>query len=58
MIKITLNTENSAFEDTSEVSRILNKLAQDLEEGKLPLKLRDINGNTVGFVEYKEDDES
>lgn len=53
MIKITINTENSAFEDTSEVSRILNKLAQDLEDGKKPMKLRDLNGNNIGQVEYE-----
>ena len=59
-LTLTLNTDNAAFEDGSEVSRILHNLAHSLaslghydnllqaynEEGEQ--KLRDINGNTCG----------
>jgi len=55
MIKITIKTGNSAFEDDKEyeIARILNKLAKDISLGKEPTKLMDINGNSVGKVEYE-----
>lgn len=53
MIKITISTENAAFDDDSstEVARILRKLANELEShgaGLLPRSLFDYNGNRVG----------
>lgn len=55
-IKIELNTENDVFMGCVEyeISRILSKLANDIKEGKKPVKLKDFNGNTVGTVEYIE----
>ena len=58
MKKITITIDalgNDAFAENGEyeISRILRKLADQLEEGEMPGKLRDINGNTVGVVEYK-----
>ena len=60
-ITITICTDNAAFEDDpeSEVARILAAYARQLADGLTNLsfarKLRDINGNTVGSVEVKED---
>lgn len=54
MITITINTDNSAFEDGDELPRILNELALRIQDGALierdELKIRDINGATVGTV--------
>lgn len=57
-VTITINTTNDAFGDLPELAnyelaRIINKLAKDLIDNKRPEKLMDINGNTVGKVEYK-----
>jgi hypothetical protein len=54
-IKITINTGNSAFEggEGYELARILRGLADKLENGSEPSKLMDINGNSVGTIEYK-----
>ena len=47
------NLSNVAFEDNpQELSRILRKLADQLEEGEKPERLKDINGNTAGYIEY------
>ena len=56
-MKITINTESAAFDIEEErakfeLSRILNKLAADIESGKEPATLKDLNGNTVGNVSY------
>ena len=58
MIKITINTDNDAFDDgdngASEVARILRALADRLAENgivALPCHLRDINGNRVGYAD-------
>ena len=55
MFILKIDTENDAFEQEgqkSEVIRILRKLADDIENGKEPSKVMDINGNTCGFVEW------
>jgi hypothetical protein len=51
-IEITIETVNAAFEenDNAEVARILRELADKLESGQNPERLRDINGNNVGTV--------
>lgn len=52
MFKLSIETRNSAFEDTAlEVTRILEELVADLKAGKEEGNLHDINGNNVG--EYK-----
>ena len=55
-ITISINTENSAFEDGDgniELARILRDLASKVESGSNSETLRDINGNKVGTVIYK-----
>ena len=54
-IIIEIKTTNEAFEGymEQELSRILYNLTERIEEGRRPRKLMDINGNTVGKVEYK-----
>lgn len=57
-IKITINTDNDAFQDnnlTSEVNRILNEAMNRIDlDGFMAtgesVKLRDINGNAVGSI--------
>ena len=52
-IRITVNTENAAFEDwREELARILRELADNAENGRDldGLHLRDFNGNRVGLV--------
>lgn len=53
-----LDTSNSAFDDpTAEIARILREVAAEIEEfatdDHFSLDLRDMNGNTVGFFEYR-----
>ena len=64
-LKISINTDNAAFEDEnlgSEISRILKSYANAIESvidpdtsWELETKLRDINGNTVGQVKLTTD---
>jgi hypothetical protein len=54
-IIIKIETVNAAFEGAEgyEVARILRDLADKIEDNNQPSKVRDINGNTVGAIEYK-----
>lgn len=54
-IVIRMATRNAAFEEgaETEVARILKELAHRIENGARPEKLRDFNGNVIGFVEYE-----
>jgi hypothetical protein len=57
MITINIQTDNAAFEDgnyNNEVARILTVLAKSFEQGKLPERAMDINGNTVCYVAYED----
>lgn len=56
-IIITLSTDNAAFEDDCEVSRILRELARNWEDYRNGnrSKLMDINGNAVGTVDIEEE---
>jgi len=54
IIEIQINTENSAFEDSSETQRILknlvnNQINYDSEKYE-EISLRDINGNKIGHA--------
>ncbi|WP_336769897.1 hypothetical protein [Bacillus bombysepticus] len=51
-IEITIATGNAAFDGdkTIEFARIIKKLAQSIENGNLPARLLDLNGNKVGEV--------
>lgn len=56
-MRIEFSTANAAFNDDDgdfdyEVGRILKELGQDIENGLRPKKIVDINGNSVGTVEY------
>lgn len=54
-IKITINTDNAAFEDYDEVPRILSELAKKvIEKASYKLSVLDINGNVVGKMEVEE----
>jgi len=64
MIKITINTDNAAFEDSRELelARILFDVAEKIQSGYLwptphGYPLRDLNGNTVGTIEEGKDHE-
>jgi hypothetical protein len=54
-VTITLDTQNAAFDAgvEKEITRILRKLANDIEQGHEKTVLQDINGNKVGTVEYE-----
>ena len=52
-ITITIKTDNAAFDDPNELSRILSLLAARSRAGETTLdglRLFDINGNKVGVV--------
>ncbi len=56
--KLTLEMNNAAFVDAGEaieLARILRELADRIEQDGLdsgePIRLRDVNGNTVGSAE-------
>ena len=52
-VNIRIETSNAAFEEKPlyEVARILRRLADDLTtHGWEPGNLRDLNGNTVGYI--------
>lgn len=53
-LKIEIDTSNAAFSEYHiEVARILHNLANNIEQGVEPRKLLDLNGNSVGIVQYK-----
>lgn len=60
-ITISIDTSNAAFEDGRELSRILKELAFRMDGWKgapglnQTFPLYDINGNTVGHFEARED---
>ena len=59
-IKLEINTDNDAFQVYRDnplkyAADMLEKLARELEWGRQPEKLRDINGNTAVKIEYLED---
>lgn len=53
--ELTINMDNAAFENPSELARILRELADKIESNEGvssgdKLVARDINGNTVGTL--------
>lgn len=54
-ITIEIETLNSAFElsKEDEVGRILREIADKIERGHTPTKAMDINGNSVGKINYE-----
>lgn len=53
-VKITINTDNEAFEYARELPRILTEIATKFESGASEFDIKDINGNIVGKVEVEE----
>lgn len=55
MVTICIETDNAAFgsEPGPELARILRELAAKFRDGGgVPAKIMDVNGNTVGRVEF------
>jgi hypothetical protein len=55
--EIKIDTDNAAFGDGNlfgEISRILGEVSEGMAEGFTPEKLKDVNGNTVGSVQFVE----
>jgi hypothetical protein len=48
LFKLEIDTENAAFEDPSEVPRMLEEIAIKIQAGQMNGKVKDINGNTCG----------
>jgi hypothetical protein len=55
MFKLTIRTDNAAFEDDpgAECARILRDVATAIERGTRGAPLHDINGNQVGRFDLK-----
>jgi hypothetical protein len=54
--KIVITLDRSKIGDSGyeeNIVYLLRKLANRFEDGEEPLKVMDINGNSVGTVEYK-----
>lgn len=52
---IEINTTNDAFEENrgAELARIFRELADKVEAGTVPYRLRDVNGNRIGQIEIE-----
>jgi len=57
-ITIELSTDNASFETEpeyqSEVTRILKDIASKIANGLDYCKIRDLNGNTIGFYQVED----
>ena len=54
-VAIQFETDNAAFKDPAEVSRILHEIAARIQAGDPEGQIRDINGNTIGDYWSKEE---
>ena len=54
MLKVEFETDNAAFEDPGEAARILHKIADAIESGRVYGELYDINGNRIGSYSFEE----
>jgi len=52
-VTIEFNSDNAAFDDESEIKRVLLQAIQKICQGKDDGKLMDINGNKVGCFEVE-----
>lgn len=52
-LRIEINCDNAAFlsDPVSEVARIMGKIVEELDPDQGKVKVRDINGNVVGYWE-------
>ena len=56
MFKLEFSTDNAAFEDSLEVVRILERIAQNVKGGDTFGAVKDSNGNTVGRWSLSEEE--
>lgn len=62
---VAFNTDNAAFDGADgdhEIARILREIAQRFEDGDGirygdPVRIRDINGNRIGFFAWSDTEE-
>lgn len=52
-IKIKINTDNQAFEDSEELTRLLKEVTGKILDGTEYGPIHDINGNSVGSFKIK-----
>lgn len=52
LFQIEIETDNSAFEDSGELGRLLRKMADQVDEGRTTGPVIDINGNQVGSYRF------
>jgi hypothetical protein len=50
---LSIDTDNSAFENAGELPRLLRDIARRLQRGERSPIVQDLNGNTVGQVEWE-----
>lgn len=53
---IKINTDNDAFQGgngRAEIARIFRNIADKIEAGESPRTILDVNGNTVGSINYR-----
>ncbi len=57
MFKLTIDTDNAAFEDDREIeiARILTHVAHRIKSGVRAEAVRDVNGNRVGSFDLTEE---
>lgn len=53
---MVLETGNDALQDTDQLADLLNEYAPKLQEGVESVRLRDLNGNTVGSIEQTQEE--
>ena len=53
IIKIKMG--NAAMQNEMDLATALQGIAEKLQNGERPEFIRDLNGNRVGTIEYKED---
>jgi hypothetical protein len=61
MLKLTFKTDNAAFADYpgAESARILREMADKIDgRGFVSAPVRDVNGNTVGRIDFDADGEA
>ena len=49
--ELEFDTDNAAFDDPTEIQRLLGVMSQRIGEGETSGSLFDINGNRIGFYE-------
>lgn len=50
---LTIDSDNEALAHPNELPRILRKVANYIEGGSMPERVRDITGNTVGSIDFE-----